>query len=302
MQLVVESWNADARGRREAIELVRWEDASVDRSLFPAAAIEACDLFVLLLAGRISPYVEEEFALALNSFQKTGRPTMLVFFKESIGEGADKEELYRFSHFQKELQGRGQFYTSYSGIEDLMGRFHRQLVELANAGFFAPAVVPKGGDAPAATATTTVQAEPPSALLDPLLLAWRLVLDFKAEPELLLHLDATVFRTAVDKLASEARFPESAAWPEKLALTQRHLESRHGGETPNALWVAWVNNLHAFKIAALGQPPESAGSVVHGMTGTYGLIITEDLAGVEGDRPEVEGEARGKSGRPQRKK
>jgi len=299
LQRVVEAWNDDARGGRDAIEWVRWEDASADRSPLPAQAIDGCDLFVVLLAGRISPYVEEEFALALNSFQKTGRPTILVFLAESIGEGADKEERYRFSRFEKELQGRGLPYAAYTGIEDLMERFHRQLEALAKAGFFASAVVPQGGDgdAPAAAEKAAAQAEPPPAAFDPLLLAWWLVLDFKAEPELLLHLDAAVFRTAVDKLASEARFPQGAAWPEKFALAQRHLESRHGAEKPNPLWLAWVNNLQAFKISALIQAPDAVSSAARAAS------EIDDPAWVQGERAvAAEGEPDEKVRRPQHKK
>jgi TIR domain len=89
---------------------------------------------------------------------------------------------------------------------------------------------------------------------DPLLLAWRLVVDFKAEPDLLLHLDPTRFHEAIDKLGSEAALERGATWDQKLTMAHRHLESKHGNEAPNALWLAWMNNFHAFKVNALKLP------------------------------------------------
>lgn len=279
------SWNDDSAGRRPSIELVASIDVTTDSASSLASAVDDCELFVLLLGGGIDPRVEDEYERAATRFRTTGQPIVFVYLGEgpASGKGTTKEEVDRLAHFLKHLEGRGQFYTRYARIDELTTHFRRQLDSLAAAGFFG-AVIEK----------PTVDAPPP--VVDPLLLAWRLVLDFKAEPELLLHLDASAFRAAVDKLASEARLPEKLAWPDKLALAHRHLESRHGGETPNALWVAWVNNLHAFKIGALGQPPEAA------TTSAEASTEGDDLAWVDGDRPAVEGEAPSKSGRPQRKK
>jgi hypothetical protein len=112
-------------------------------------------------------------------------------------------------------------------------------------------VVGSGGVASVSAATSNG-----AAATDPLSLAWRLVVDFKSEPDLLLHLDPTRFREAIDKLQSELKFGSDTPWDQKKALANTHLETKHRGESPNALWTAWVNNLYAFKIRALNEISE----------------------------------------------
>jgi hypothetical protein len=91
--------------------------------------------------------------------------------------------------------------------------------------------------------------------VDPLLLAWYLVLDFKAEFTLLTQLDATRYREAIDKLSREAGFMLEAPWEQKLARADQHLRSKHGHLEPNALWIAWVRNLRTSHVATLQQFP-----------------------------------------------
>lgn len=86
---------------------------------------------------------------------------------------------------------------------------------------------------------------------DPLLLAWRLVVDRKADPDLLLHLDPLRMLDAIEKAEREMSQPG----PSPLDALLKQLEARQGGLAPNALWVAWMRQVHTSRIEALTKEP-----------------------------------------------
>ena len=132
-----------SRLRKEGLVLniVRWED-------FPDAvsktrkqddynqAIRECDLFVSLFSTKAGKFTAEEFEVALDHFQKTGKPRIYTYFqdaeiKTSAMRPIDFESLWAFQARLKEL---GHFHTNYDGIADLKLQFGNQLDKLRASG------------------------------------------------------------------------------------------------------------------------------------------------------------------------
>jgi hypothetical protein len=109
---------------------------------------------------------------------------------------------------------------------------------------------------------------------DPLLVAWRLVVDFKAEPDLLRHLDPTKLWQAVAKYEGGMDHPKVAAakpggtsiavggdrgsWQERLTRIQAALGATQTA-SPSPLWLAWMRTVHGAGVEALKQPPLDPG-------------------------------------------
>jgi hypothetical protein len=86
-------------------------------------------------------------------------------------------------------------------------------------------------------------------------LAWRLVADFKAEPDVLLHLDTTRWRGAIQKLELEISADQTKAWPDRFTMLLTHLAGKQPRLGPNPLWLAWMRHVHAVKVAGLQLMP-----------------------------------------------
>lgn len=94
-----------------------------------------------------------------------------------------------------------------------------------------------------------------SAPADPVTLAWRLVVDSKADLDLLLHLDPQRLEDAIRKVESESNESPAAEWSSRLARVERRLAEKQPGLAPNALWHAFMREVHAAKVEALKRPP-----------------------------------------------
>jgi hypothetical protein len=104
---------------------------------------------------------------------------------------------------------------------------------------------------------------------DPLVLAWRLVVDVRAQPELLLHLEPTQLWAALDKLGEEVEATESSSGPIPVKRLLAHLETRQAGLEPNALWLEWMRHVHTSKVDAIKAGPTAVS--VPPQAGTGGL-------------------------------
>jgi hypothetical protein len=88
----------------------------------------------------------------------------------------------------------------------------------------------------------------PPADEDTLVLAWRLVVDFKAEPALLRHMDPGLLQAALEKWESESNANKEFTLPARRAGALRQLESHQTGRAPNELWLAWMRATVASRV------------------------------------------------------
>lgn len=81
--------------------------------------------------------------------------------------------------------------------------------------------------------------------LEHLPLAWRLVVDFKAYPDLLRHMDSTAFGTAMEKWEKENGVNRNLLGPERFEAALKELERKQSGHAPSELWLAWMRSTRA---------------------------------------------------------
>jgi hypothetical protein len=105
---------------------------------------------------------------------------------------------------------------------------------------------PKPADRPSGTPPVDVAIP---TTVDQFELAWRLVVDFKAEPALLAGMDAEALLRAARQWAHETRPDDPIDGPALFDAAQTHLRSKQGTLGPSPLWLAWK------RAAASGQPP-----------------------------------------------
>ena len=124
------------------LKLVNWEDFidAVSKTRLQDEynqAIRDCDLFVMLFNTKVGKYTEEEFATAYANFQKTNKPLIYTYFKDTqmTTGSANKKELMSLWAFQEKLEALGHFQTVYINTQDLLLKFGQQLDKLADSGF-----------------------------------------------------------------------------------------------------------------------------------------------------------------------
>ncbi len=88
---------------------------------------------------------------------------------------------------------------------------------------------------------------PPPEPVDPLLLAFRLVIARQASPDLLQHLRVGALRDAAEK------YSEGASDGASLHKTLRRLEEEQSGIGPNPLWLAWMRASKTVQLETLGS-------------------------------------------------
>jgi Domain of unknown function (DUF4062) len=208
--------------------------------------ITSCDLFIALVAWRYgfvppggnpqrSSFVELECRYAW----ELKKPTLIFITKDNapwprnyIDDGADGE---RQKAFRSEVLGRTVvgFFTS---AVELSEKVTQAVREWQNS-------------------LTPTSAELPSDI-DALDLAFRLVIDRKAEPTLLLHMNPSALSEAVRKWAHDNDFGLNSPDPfaaHRFAFKQ--LKGKYQDLAPNPLWVAWMRatRVDLFGPAASGQ-------------------------------------------------
>jgi hypothetical protein len=101
--------------------------------------------------------------------------------------------------------------------------------------------------------------EPLPTGLDLFELVWRLVVDFKAEPALLIHMDAGQLRGAVLHWRGDAG--ATAPDPYEAALAQ--LRKKQAELSPNTLWLAWMKATRTHLVAETGaRIPQQAANAL----------------------------------------
>jgi len=118
------------------LELIIWEDfldsiSPVRKQDDYNKAIEKCDIFVLLFFTKVGKYTEEEFDIAYQHFNETGKPIIFTFFKNApIESGKIDEKVLSMINFKKRLSKLEHFYSEYQTIDGLKLQFSQQLEKL----------------------------------------------------------------------------------------------------------------------------------------------------------------------------
>ena len=124
------------RLRRQGLylEIVRWEnflDAMSDTRLQDEynKAIRNCDIFVSLFKTKTGKYTEEEFDVAHQTFQETGKPVIYTYFRETnvSASASNRQALMSLWDFQDKLKKLKHFQTEYESIDGLQKHFRDQL-------------------------------------------------------------------------------------------------------------------------------------------------------------------------------
>jgi hypothetical protein len=127
------------RLRKEGVylEIVRWEDfldAMSNTRLQDEynQAIRNCDVFVSLFKTKTGKYTEEEFDVACQTFQDTGKPRIYTYFRKATVSTSDVnvDDLISLRDFKKKLAELGHFYTEYESTDGLQRHFRDQLDKL----------------------------------------------------------------------------------------------------------------------------------------------------------------------------
>lgn len=102
-------------------------------------AVQASDIFVLLVQNKVGKYTAEEFGEALGQFSSTQKPFIFTYFKPPTT--TDREDLQSLWAFEDELKRLGHYKTPYNSIEGLREHFGNQLDKLAANEFIEVALV-----------------------------------------------------------------------------------------------------------------------------------------------------------------
>ncbi len=110
------------------LKLVTWEDSN---AIVPDGlqskyneAIKQCDVIFFLFWRKAGKYTLEEFAVAYEQFQATGKPHIVTYFKDT------KERTPELIAFQEQLGSEKHFYTRYENKQDLCNQIYDQLEKL----------------------------------------------------------------------------------------------------------------------------------------------------------------------------
>ncbi len=119
------------------LEIVRWEnflDAMSSTRLQDEynQQVRNCDVFVSLFKTKTGKYTAEEFDVAHQTFQQTGKPLIYTYFrKASVSTSpSHRSDLLSLWDFQKKLDDLGHFRTEYESTDGLQRHFRDQLDKL----------------------------------------------------------------------------------------------------------------------------------------------------------------------------
>jgi len=200
------------------------------------AAIDSSDLFVSIIAWRYGyvpsvdnpdgrSFIELEFRYA----REHGKTTLVFIVKEDV-------------------PWPPQFMDSGENAARLAA-FRKDLLQTLTVGFFAS---PENLAQILVTAVSRWEHDRESRNdYDPFELAWRLVVDFKAEPALLRHMDPNALKEAVEKWAQESGRRTSMDQSHWYEAAHKELQAKQTNLSPNTLWLAWmrVTRTHLMPVA-----------------------------------------------------
>jgi hypothetical protein len=219
--------------------------------------IESCDLFIGLIAWRYGfgprlhnpdgrSYVELEHLMAWEA----GKPVLAFMASEDAVwspryiDGGELGERQR--RFRQDVQSRvtvGRFTSPEDLIRTVSVSLARWLTERQSPSTAVGSVATSRRKTDQAK---EVKGAAPEALpddIDPFELAWRLVVDRKADPALLRHLDEEHLKKAVDDWAREhttATAMVASSMPDLYRTAQEQLRKKQSGLAPHPLWLAWI--------------------------------------------------------------
>ncbi|MEO0407506.1 MAG: COR domain-containing protein [Cyanobacteria bacterium P01_A01_bin.135] len=123
------------------LEIIRWENEldvmSATRSQDEYnEKVRKCDLFVSLFKTKTGKYTEEEFDVARQAFQQTGKPLIFTYFKKATVSTSDFNlgDLISLRDFQNKLSELEYFWAEYESVDGLQKRFRDQLDKLRDEG------------------------------------------------------------------------------------------------------------------------------------------------------------------------
>ena len=134
--------NDDWVGCGVHLRLVIWEDFidAMSKTRLQDkynAAIQDCDVFVMLFHTKVGLYTEEEFNTAFGQFQATNKPFIYTYFKTAAvdPDSLEPADLTSRKAFQARLEKLGHFQTRYENVAGLQLHFWQQLDKLVANGF-----------------------------------------------------------------------------------------------------------------------------------------------------------------------
>jgi hypothetical protein len=140
-ELYFRQLNDRLRKRGVYLEVIRWEnflDAMSGTRLQDEynQSIRTSDIFVSLFMTKTGTFTEEEFDVAHQTFQASGKPLIYTFFKNVEISIADvrREDIESLLNFKDKLSALKHFYTQYDNIEHLKRQFSDQLEKLLDQG------------------------------------------------------------------------------------------------------------------------------------------------------------------------
>ncbi len=123
------------------LDLVVWDDFidAMSRTRLQDEynkAIRKADIFVLLVHTKVGQFSAEEFEVAHQQFQSTGKPLIYTYFKNppSPRDTSTGPDFDSVRAMQAKLAGLGHFITPYKPVEGLLDHFTQQLDKLHKEG------------------------------------------------------------------------------------------------------------------------------------------------------------------------
>ena len=136
-EIFINRENKNYQQQRIFLELVLWEDFQAwvaQESLQDEynKAVANCDVFVCLFYTKVGKYSEQEFKVALEAFEKNGKPYIFTYFKELPTSFSKNGNLL---NFKRKLKILNHYPTTYKEISDLKYHFWGQLRKLIQTEF-----------------------------------------------------------------------------------------------------------------------------------------------------------------------
>lgn len=207
-------------------------------------SIASCDVFIGIIAWRYGLILDRENPEGLSFVElehrhawAAGKPTLIFMTSDDAAwpprfiDGGEQGE--RQSRFRRELLSRltVSYFTSPADLAEKVTAaltiWERSEVRQEQTS------PPSSPEAPSL-----------SPNVDPFELAWRLVVDFKADPSLLRHMDLDQLQAAVNEWA-RAGGPADASPTDNQEAAQEQLRKKQTNLTPHPLWLAWMRTTRA---------------------------------------------------------
>jgi hypothetical protein len=208
--------------------------------------IASCDAFISLIAFRYgfvppldNPHGYSFVELELRYAWDLGKPTYVFMVSDQTPwppQFFDHENLDRLNKFRATILDR-RIVSFFNSPQELTEQVLQALATM-------PSVIEESRRSPVDVAMPTT--------VDQFELAWRLVVDRKAEPALLASMDAAGLLRATQQWAREMGPDQPLDGPGLFEAAQAQLRSKQSPLAPSPLWLAWK------RAAGLGPAPTTS--------------------------------------------